>query len=291
MPKLDLDGRVVLITGGARGIGLATAAACAAAGMKVAIADRDPELTRSAAEALGCGAIGIALDVRDPALFAQAVAEVEAELGPLYALINNAGVFGGGVFAEQDPAAIEQLLRVNIDGVLHGTRLALDRFLPRGEGHVVNLASSAGLVSIPGAAVYGATKHAVIGFTRALRGELRGSGVRTTIVCPGHINTQMTSGFARLRGVRLLEPAQVAEVIVAALRSGRAEVVVPAELGLAARLLAVLPPSAADWLNRRGRASDLVLGGDPAAQAQYARRVADERCARAARRTVGTPCP
>jgi NAD(P)-dependent dehydrogenase (short-subunit alcohol dehydrogenase family) len=276
MPQQELTGRVVLITGGARGIGLATAGACAAAGMKVAIADLDPALTSAAAEALGCGVIGVGVDVRDPASFAVAMAEVEAELGPLDVLINNAGVFAGGVFAEQDRSAIDRLLQVNIDGVLNGTRLALDRFLPRGEGHVVNLASSAGLVSIPGAAVYSASKHAVIGFTRGLRGELHETGVRTTVVCPGHINTQMASGFARLPGIRLLEPAQVANAIVAALRSGRAEVIVPAELAILTRVLGLMPPRARDWLTRRGHADHLVLGGDAAAQAVYADRVAAE---------------
>jgi short-subunit dehydrogenase len=242
--------------------------------MKVAIADRDPALTTAAA--LECAALGVVVNVCDPASFAAAMLEAEAALGPLDVLINNAGVFDGGVFAEQDPVVIDHLLRVNIDGILHGTRLALDRFLPRGEGKVVNVASSAGLVSIPGAAVYSATKSAVIGFTRGLRGELRGTGVQTTIVCPGHINTRMSSGFARLPGMRVLEPSDVAEAIVAALRSGRAEVIVPAEVALVTRMLAVLPPRAADWLTRRGRANNLVLGGDPAAQAQYSRQVATE---------------
>ena len=269
-----MRGRVVAITGGAQGIGLATAQACAAAGMTVAIGDIDATMAADAAAGLGGTAVGLAVDVSDPVSFAAFIDETERRLGPLDVLVNNAGIFVGGVFAEQDPAAIERLLAVNIAGVLHGTRLALDRFGPRGEGHIVNLASSGGLLAVAGAATYCATKHAVVGFTRSLRAELHGTGVRTTIVCPGHINTQMTSGFSKLPGVRVLEPSEVGDAIVAALRSCREEVVVPAELGAVVRMRALLPQRAGDAMFRAGGGDRLILGGDKSAQAKYARSVA-----------------
>jgi NAD(P)-dependent dehydrogenase (short-subunit alcohol dehydrogenase family) len=274
MPRHDLTGRVVAITGGARGIGLATAQACAAAGMRVAIGDIDGPFTEEAAAGLGGDAIGVAVDVTDPASFAAFLDETERRLGPLDVLVNNAGIFAGGPFAEQDPAAIQRLLDVNVAGVLDGTRLALEVFLPRGEGHIVNLASSGGLLAVPGGAAYCATKHAIVGFTRSLRRELRGSGVRTTLVCPGHIDTQMTSGFSKLPGIRTLEASEVGDAIVAALRSGRREVIVPAELGIGTRLLTLLPARWGDAVIRAGGADRLILGGDKAAQAQYAAQAA-----------------
>jgi len=274
MSKHDLNGRVVAITGGARGIGLATARACVAAGMRVAIGDREGAFTAETAASLDPNAIGLAVDVRDADSFASFIAQTERRLGPLDVLINNAGVFQGGMFGEEAPGDIDRLVGVNVSGVFHGSRLALERFRPRGKGHIVNVASSAGLVPLPGGAAYAATKWAVVGFTRSLRGELHGSGVRTTLVCPGHINTQMSSGFSKLPGLRVLEPHEVADAIVAALRSGQAEVIVPAELGLLARIRALLPQTTGDALFRAAGSNKLVLGGDRAAQAEYARKAA-----------------
>ena len=105
---------------------------------------------------------------------------------------------------------------INLGGVLTGTRLALRRFIPRGHGHIVNMASSAGQIATAGGATYAATKHAVVGFTRAIRAETRGTGVRTTIVMPGLIRTDMISGFEKPRGTRVVGPEAVADAIVGA---------------------------------------------------------------------------
>jgi short-subunit dehydrogenase len=152
-----------------------------------------------------------------------------------------------------------------------GSQLALQRFLPRRRGHIVNLASSAGQIGVPGGATYSATKHGVVGFTRALRAEARGTGVRTTIVMRV-IRTEMTGGFANARGTRVLEPSAVGEAIVGALRTGRAEVFVPRELGPLARLIAGLPPRPSDLL-KRGLGADVVMvDADMSARAGYERR-------------------
>jgi NAD(P)-dependent dehydrogenase (short-subunit alcohol dehydrogenase family) len=262
----------VAITGAARGIGQATAEACSRAGMRVAIGDLDPELSRSAAQALARGSVGFSVDVRDRQSFVEFLDAAEAALGPLDALVNNAGVAFVGPFADEDPARMRQTVEVNLLGVLTGSQLALQRFLPRGRGHLVNIASSAGQIAPAGGATYSATKHAVVGLTRALRAETRGTGVRTTIVMPGIIRTEMIGGFAHTRGTRTLEPSAVGDAIAKALLTGRAEVFVPTELGVPVRLVAGLPPRASDAL-KRALGGDAVMGSaDLSARAGYEQR-------------------
>src|SRR3954447_19577885 len=171
---LPIAGRVVAITGGARGLGLATARALAVRGARVAIGDLDDDLARAESAMLPGGPhAGYALDVTDPDQFARYLDDVEAELGALDVLINNAGIMPVGRFTDEDPATTRRQVEINLIALMSGTRLALDRMIPRGSGHIVNLASAAGKVAVPGEAVYTATKHAVVGFNEALRPELR----------------------------------------------------------------------------------------------------------------------
>ena len=139
--------RNVAITGGARGIGRATAEACLAVGMNVAIGDVDGAACTAVAAELGDRAIGLPLDVRDAAAFAGFLDRAEEAFGPLDAVVNNAGIAPIGLFADEDPAETQRLVEINLGGVLTGTRLALQRFLPRRQGHIVNLASSAGQIA------------------------------------------------------------------------------------------------------------------------------------------------
>src|SRR4051794_24442984 len=146
---IPLGGRVVAITGAARGLGLATAKAIAARGGRVAIADLDGDLARVEAAALpGPGPhAGFAADVTDPDGFAAFLDEAEGELGPIDVLINNAGIMPVGPFAQEDPMVTRRQIEINVFGVMTGTRLALDRMLPRRTGHIVNLSSAAGRVA------------------------------------------------------------------------------------------------------------------------------------------------
>ena len=261
--------RNVAITGGARGIGRATAEACLAVGMNVAIGDVDGAACTAVAAELGDRAIGLPLDVRDAAAFAGFLDRAEEAFGPLDAVVNNAGIAPIGLFADEDPAETQRLVEINLGGVLTGTRLALQRFLPRRQGHIVNLASSAGQIATTGGATYAATKHGVVGFTRAIRAETRGTGVRTTIVLPGLIRTDMIAGFAKARGTRVIGPDKVAAGIVAALRTGREEVFVPRELGPVARLVAGTPPAIADRIKAVLRADRVMVDADMGARASY----------------------
>jgi NAD(P)-dependent dehydrogenase (short-subunit alcohol dehydrogenase family) len=250
MVSCELAGKTVAVTGGARGIGLAIARACSDAGMSVAIGDLSADASAAAARSLPGPACGLVVDVRDRASFVTFLDGAEAQLGPLHAVVNNAGVLRTGPFADASPADVSLQVEVNLGGVLTGTQLALERFLPRGGGHVVNLASTAAMVAAPQGATYSATKHAVLGFTRALRGELRGSGVLTTVVVPGVVRTGMTGGFRRAWGVRTVEPELVGSAVVAALRRGTPEIYVPREVALQGRLFTVLPARIADQLSR-----------------------------------------
>jgi NADP-dependent 3-hydroxy acid dehydrogenase YdfG len=266
----------VAITGGARGIGRATAEACLRAGMSVVVGDIDGALVAEVADELGQGAVGLPLDVRDSDGFESFLAEAEERIGPLDALVNNAGVAPIGLFIDEDRRDTQRMVDINIGGVLTGTRLALRRFVPRGHGHIVNLASSAGQIAPAGGATYAGTKHAVVGFTRAVRAETRGTGVRTTIVMPGLIRTEMINGFRKARGTRVVGPEAVADAIVEAMRNGREEVFVPREIGPIARLVAGTPPAIADRIKRALKADAIMVHADASARESYRQRLGAE---------------
>ncbi|MGI8632279.1 MAG: SDR family oxidoreductase [Solirubrobacterales bacterium] len=266
-------GMVVAITGGARGIGAATARACARAGMRVAVGDLDAEPAQTLAGQLGSGHTGMELDVRDRDSFETFLDEAESRLGPLDVLVNNAGVFHLGPFVDEQPERTQRMLDINVGGVITGCSLAAPRMVARGRGHIVNLASSAGQIPPPGAATYAASKHAIVGFTRALHAELHGDGVWTTLVMPGIVKTDMIGGFASARGTREIEPDMVADAIVKSVRSGRPEVFVPPELGGPARLIAGLPPRPSRALKRVLGVDTVMTDADPDARSEYEARI------------------
>jgi short-subunit dehydrogenase len=259
----------VAITGGTRGIGLATAQACLRAGMSVAIGARDGVQSAAVAEQLGDRAVGFALDVRDSGQFDAFLDRAEEHVGSLDALINNAGILHTGVFVDEDPADTQRSLEINLNGVMIGTRLALRRFLPRGHGHIVNMASAGGEIALAGEASYAASKHAVVGFTRAIRAETRGTGVRTTLVLPGFTDTNMCDGLEMTRGMRLLRPDEVGDAIVAAFRTGREELYLPRELGAIAKIIAGTPPWIADRVKRAFGLDEIIFRADANARRGY----------------------
>ncbi|MEU6586902.1 SDR family oxidoreductase [Nocardia sp. NPDC046763] len=275
-----LRGRVIAVTGGARGIGRATAAAFLAAGAQVAIGDIDAELAdRTAAELsahTGARIVGLPLDVTDPASFAGFLTAVEAELGPLDVLVNNAGIMPTGLFADEDPAMTARMVDININGVLTGSRLAVERFRPRRSGHIVNVASLAGVTVLPGLATYCGTKRFVIGFTETLERELRTEGVAVTMVLPGVVRTELSAGTRLpkwLEGVSTVDPEDVAAGIVAAVAKGRRRAVIPKSLGRLLGLLAILPKSAQYVMLHALRLDIGATHVDPALRERYHRRL------------------
>jgi short-subunit dehydrogenase len=272
----SLVGRVVAITGGARGIGRATAAALVRKGAKVAIGDLDLALAERTASELGGGVVALALDVTDRASFERFLDEVESQLGPLDVLVNNAGIMHLSAFADESDAATARMIDINLHGVVTGSKLALARFLPRGTGHLVNIASSAGKAGVPGGATYSATKHAVVGLTEAIRGELRGSGVETSVVMPVPVNTELAAGLTKGRGLTAtVEPEVVADAIVDALERPRHDVYVPKQIGVLVRVAALLPRSVSEALGRSAKTDRILASADTAARAAYEQRAAD----------------
>jgi NAD(P)-dependent dehydrogenase (short-subunit alcohol dehydrogenase family) len=270
----ELHGKVVAITGGARGIGSATANAFARRGAVVAIGDLDAAGARVAAEGIGSEAIGLALDVTDRASFESFLNAVEHRLGPLDVMVNNAGIQYVGQFADESDASTDIQIAVNLGGVLTGTRLALARMGPRGRGHIVNVASVAGKMASPGGATYSATKHAVVGLSESLRGELRGSGIAVSIVMPAIIATEMADGLGSARGVRPVEPTVVGEAIVRAVLRGRgADVYVPGYTGAINTARSVMPRSWRDAIQHLMRADKVLTDIDQTARARYNTRV------------------
>ena len=269
-----IHGKVVAITGGARGIGRATARVLLREGARVAIGDLDSELAKATAQELGGGCIGLALDVTDRASFESFIDRVESELGPLDVLVNNAGIMPLGPFHEEsDETAIRQI-DINLHGVITGTKLALARMRPRRSGHIVNLASYAGRAPFPGGATYVATKHAVVGLTYSVWLENRDQGIELSAVMPGVVNTELAAGLAESRGFKPVEPEDVAEAIVEALRHPRVDVYVPRSLRGMFRLGVVLPIKGGELLARIFKGDRVLVDADFARRAAYEARAA-----------------
>ena len=227
----SLHGKVVAITGAARGIGKATAEAFASQGARVAVGDLDGDLAEATAAQLPGDAIGLPLDVTDRPGFTAFLDAVESRLGPIDILVNNAGIMPTGLIEEEDDADTLRMLEINLHAVIHGTREAIRRMKPRGTGHIVNISSAAGKVAGARAATYSATKFAVSGFDEAVAQELHGTGVEISTVYPTLVNTELTHGLGTMRGMNRIEPQDVAAEIVKAAKSPRLEVPAPRSLG------------------------------------------------------------
>ncbi|HET8814010.1 MAG TPA: SDR family oxidoreductase [Solirubrobacterales bacterium] len=269
-----LSGKVVAITGGARGIGKATAAALIRRGCRVALGDLDPELTEKTAAELGGRTVALPLDVTDRGSFQRFLDEAERELGPLDVLVNNAGVMPVTPLVEERDDSIRRQLDINVYGVIVGTQLALERMRPRGRGHIVNIASSAGKAGVPGIATYSATKHAVVGLTEAVRAECRDDGIDFSYVMPITVNTQLIEGLQDQRGVKRVEAEDVAAEILAALETGKVDVYVPRQLRASVVLGTLLPRRAREALGRFMGVDKIMTQADPASRRAYEERVA-----------------
>jgi short-subunit dehydrogenase len=234
---------VVAVTGGARGIGAAIAAEVVRRGGRAAVGDVDAAAASATAAALGGRAVGLELDVTDSDSFNGFLDAAERALGPVDVLVNNAGIMWVGRFGEEPEEVALRQFDVNLHGVIRGTKLAAARMRARGRGQIVNVASAASKVAPPGEATYSATKHAVYGYSVAVREELRGSGVEVSVVMPALVRTELAAGTGSGRAPTL-QPDQVAAAAVDAMERPRFDVFVPRNLTALARLMAVLPERA-----------------------------------------------
>jgi NAD(P)-dependent dehydrogenase (short-subunit alcohol dehydrogenase family) len=229
----DLKGKIAVVTGGASGLGRAMALQFAREGMHVAIADieqarLDPVVTEL--KALGVNAIGVRTDVSKSAEVEALARRVVAELGGVHVVCNNAGVSPLGLAWENTLADWEWMLGVNLWGVIHGVRTFTPLLLAQGEGHIVNTASVAGLISPPNSGMYNVTKHAVVALTETLYHDLgeKGSKVSCSVLCPAYVPTGIADSernrpaeLANPPKAKTAEEAAREEMLRKAVRSGR----------------------------------------------------------------------
>lgn len=244
MANQRLAGKVAFITGGASGVGKATALRLAGEGANVVVSDVNEEGGRAVAAEIGAQSCFVQHDVTDEAQWSVAIAAAQARFGALDVLVNNAGIGYVGAFLDTPLEVWKRVLNINVMGAVHGCM----HFLPRmqqagGVRRIVNVASLAGVAPAPNMSAYAASKHAIMGFTEGLALELRlaGSSVEVTTVCPGIINTDITKpadamsasiGAAQQDKLKSYYEAQgvgpevVAAAIVDAVRRGRSLVLV-----------------------------------------------------------------
>lgn len=254
-----LSRRVVAITGAGRGIGAATAEAFAREGAKVAIGDIELDIAKATAERIGGETLALPLDVTAPDSVTSFMDTVESTLGPIDVYINNAGVMPLARLLDEDDAVIDRIFAINTRAMIHGTREAARRMLPRGQGHIINVASTAGKAGIAGSATYSASKAAVIQYTEAAYAELHPNGLDVSVVMPGITRTELTSGIDDMPAFRAITPDKVAEAIVAAAVKPRFEVYVPRSARSVIGVTRMLPFSVGQWIGRKMGADHVFL--------------------------------
>ncbi|MFW1953138.1 SDR family oxidoreductase [Acinetobacter beijerinckii] len=256
--KYSFLNKVVLITGGGRGIGLATAVAFRKLGAKVAIGDIDLELAQQAA--IKVQGFGGYLDVRSQSSFNDLIVQIEKQFGPIDILVNNAGIMPMGAMVEESQAITDAQIDINLRGVIHGMKAVLPKMLARQTGHIVNVASLAGKYPIPGASIYCATKFAVVGLTASMQQELRDTPIGLSAVLPSKVLTELSSGTGDSLPIPTVEPQDVANAIIQAIEHNLAEIAVPNYLTHTPKAYGLVP----HWLNtgfRKLIGDDRILKG------------------------------
>ncbi|MBA56621.1 MAG: short-chain dehydrogenase [Pseudomonadales bacterium] len=262
---IKLQDAVVCVTGAARGIGKATAEILAERGARVVIGDIDEAEAMKVASAIGNGAIAARLDVADPASFAEFIAKAKA-LGPVALLVNNAGIQRTGRFIDQTLESQHREIAINLGGVITGMRLVLPDMLAQDYGHIVNVASMSAKMTLPGVAVYTASKFGVASLSRSVRSEIMDSNVTITTVMPSAVRTDLTAGLD-IRGVPKSKPEDVAAEIVSSCHHGKPEITVPRWLNTIGAVEELLPEKVGSFIKKMAGAQNRLLHDTPQSRA------------------------
>lgn len=272
----SLAGRTAIVTGAAGGVGKALSEALVREGVQVAMADLDQSALDAAAKDVGGTTLPLALDVSDLDAYTRYIDEVESRLGPVDILANVAGIMPVGPIEDEKDSTTARIIEVNLNAVIHSTKEAVRRMKPRASGHIINVASGAGWLAGGGGATYCGTKFGVVGFSESVALELRGSGVEITVVAPAVIKTELATGLKEVRGVRAVEPSEVADGIVKALKQPRFVVFVPKSIGFMAMSFSAIPHRVRHALARMAKTDKLLLDVDKEARAGYEKRVLEK---------------
>ncbi|MDT5334872.1 MAG: hypothetical protein QOD90_377 [Mycobacterium sp.] len=272
----NIRGRTIAITGAARGIGHATAKALLGRGARVVIGDRDVAVLESAVAGLAkFGQVtGYPLDVTDRESFEVFLDKARTDgsgdsAGHIDVLINNAGVMPVGPFLDQSEQSIRSSIEVNFYGVLTGCQLVLPEMVRRRRGHVVNIASMAGMVAVPGQVVYAGTKFAVVGLSTAMADEFAPQGVEVTVILPTFTNTELIAGTKNTGAQKPVQPEDIADAIVKALDKPKTHVSVPTPLRFIGAVTSMLGPRGRRWLSKQMGNDHVFLDFDKTARKTY----------------------
>ena len=259
----ELAGSAAIVTGASRGIGVAIAERLARRGVRLALVARSAEELRRVSGVLaetGAEVLAIPADVTDPAARAQVVAETLQAFGAIDLLINNAGVVSPSAYERLSPEEIDQQIAINLAAPMALTRLVLPLMLERDRGHVVNVASLGGLLGIGWGEPYSATKHGLVGFTRAMRVSCRvsRSRVSASVVCPGfvdrvgmYVDSVREHGREAPFALGTSSPEAVAAAVVRAIERDAPEIIVSSRPIRLLLMLGAISPRLGEWLCRK----------------------------------------
>lgn len=256
---MELRGRTGILTGASRGLGVEIGRALAAKGVNLALAARDEEgLKRTGAslEGLGVRTVAVPTDVTKTEDLERLVARTTTELGPPDLLVNNAGIETIAPFAEFEMDRIEAIVATNLVAAQKLTRLVIPGMIERRRGHVLNVSSASGKIGVPFYAVYGATKHGLVGFSWSLRTELAEHGVGVSVLCPGFVSdtgmyADRSNNAKPPRSMATVTPHEVAAAAVRAIEKDKAEVVVARGIAKIADVFYALSPELAMSVAKR----------------------------------------
>ena len=250
---MELRGRTGILTGASRGLGVQIARALAERGVHLALAARDEEGLKRTAEGLerlGARTLVVPTDVTKDGDLAALVDRTAAELGPPDLLVNNAGIETIAPFVTFDMDRIERIVATNLTAAMKLTRLVIPGMIERRRGHVLNISSASGKSGVPYYSVYGATKHALVGFSWSLRTEVARHGVGVSVLCPSFVSdtgmyADRSDNARPPRSIATVTPQQVAAAAVRAIEKDKAEVVVARGLAKIADVFYALSPDIA----------------------------------------------